>query len=571
MSAKRKLTDKSSSPSAQPVVKYKRTCQQPANKSTNDTLTKEEYLKLKLYLKEKKKILKTFPRILLNARGHLSQLNESGFSECPLLPTDLNELILYSVYGPGKYVPKWSSLEMQCNLNQTCVLIIDGCEVKTKEDLSNFNNSLPMFSKYKFLPPIEVELPPSWCADNDTDTTTSITDDIASESPLIEKENVEKKEICSRTRLLMSLNQMMIHNYPLPTNKRQFTMDGFRFTKSHYLPVTDDSPMFAIDCEMCYTSIGRNELTRVSIVNEQLDVIYESFVKPSNKITNYLTVYSGITASKLKNVKTTLADVQEDIIKLLTPDSILIGQSLNCDLDALKLFHPYIIDTSVIFNLNGNKGCKSKLKLLAKYFLDMNIQCGNLGHDSIEDSRATMLLVQLKLCKSLTYGDAYLIGQKRLAEFVNKKTKINVKHIETFKKFLALLQSVSESSAKGDYHFNIKITSKVHLKKNLMAAYDNIFSTSKLSIEEHSTNKVVLESVCKSMEDTTNRFCMAHMQLKNKNNLDLVNRWCEKYWAAMSSFALCAVLFTGCGAEGKNSVCLLNVKQPPLNHLQDKF
>lgn len=561
MTAKRKLTDKSSSPSAQPAVKYKRTCQQPANKSANDTLTKEEYSKLKLYLKEKKKILKTFPRILLNARGHLSQLNESGFSECPLLPTDLNELILYSVYGPGKYVPKWSSLEMQCNLNQTCVLIIDGCEVKTKEDLSNFNSSLPMFSKYKFLPPIEVELPPSWCSDNDTDTTTSITDDIATESPLIEKENVEKKEICSRMRLLMSLNQMMIHNYPLPTNKRQFSMDGFRFTKSHYLPVTDDSPMFAIDCEMCYTSIGRNELTRVSIVNEQLDVIYESFVKPSNKITNYLTVYSGITASKLKNVKTTLADVQEDIIKLLTPDSILIGQSLNCDLDALKLFHPYIIDTSVIFNLNGNKGSKSKLKLLAKYFLDMNIQCGNLGHDSIEDSRATMLLVQLKLCKSLTYGDAYLIGQKRLAEFVNKKTKINVKHIETFKKFLALLQSVSESSAKG----------KVHLKKNLMAAYDNIFSTSKLSIEEHSTNKVVLESVCKSMEDTTNRFCMAHMQLKNKNNLDLVNRWCEKYWAAMSSFALCAVLFTGCGAEGKNSVCLLNVKQPPLNHLQDKF
>ena len=55
---------------------------------------------------------------------------------------------------------------MQCNLNQTCVLIIDGCEVKTKEDLSNFNSSLPMFSKYKFLPPIEIELPPSWCADN---------------------------------------------------------------------------------------------------------------------------------------------------------------------------------------------------------------------------------------------------------------------------------------------------------------------------------------------------------------------------------------------------------------------
>lgn len=59
---------------------------------------------------------------------------------------------------------RWSSLEMQCNLVQTCVLIIDGCAVETVEDFSHFKSSLPMFSKYKFLPPIEIELPPSWCA-----------------------------------------------------------------------------------------------------------------------------------------------------------------------------------------------------------------------------------------------------------------------------------------------------------------------------------------------------------------------------------------------------------------------
>jgi len=82
----------------------------------------------------------------------------------------------------------------------------------------------------------------------------------------------EEKEVCSRTHLLMSLSQMMIHKFPLPTNKRQFMMDGYRFTKNHYLPVSDESPMYAVDCEMCYTSIGKNELTRVSIINEQLDV-----------------------------------------------------------------------------------------------------------------------------------------------------------------------------------------------------------------------------------------------------------------------------------------------------------
>lgn len=44
-----------------------------------------------------------------------------------------------------------------------------------------------------------------------------------------------------------------------------------------------------------------------------------------------------MTASKLSGVTTTLTDVQEDIIKILSPDAILVGQSLNCDLEALKV------------------------------------------------------------------------------------------------------------------------------------------------------------------------------------------------------------------------------------------
>lgn len=112
-----------------------------------------------------------------------------------------------------------------------------------------------------------------------TDSKTLNSDEIKSNSIAKQSKQIDdNKEVNSRTRLLMSLNQMMIHNYPLPTNKRQFTMDGFRFTKSHYLPVTDESPMYAIDCEMCYTSIGRNELTRVSIINEQLDVSFKKCI-----------------------------------------------------------------------------------------------------------------------------------------------------------------------------------------------------------------------------------------------------------------------------------------------------
>ena len=46
-------------------------------------------------------------------------------------------------------------------------------------------------------------------------------------------------------------------------------------------------------------------------------------------------------------------------------------QGLNNDLIALHLMHPYIIDTSVIFNITGVRWRKSKLSLLSKVSAEM--------------------------------------------------------------------------------------------------------------------------------------------------------------------------------------------------------
>jgi RNA exonuclease 1 len=82
---------------------------------------------------------------------------------------------------------------------------------------------------------------------------------------------------------------------------------------------------------------GTTLIRRICVVNANLDVVYSSFVKPKNPITNYLTRFSGITKEMLEDVTTTLSDVQKALIEILPPDAILIGHSLNSDLTAMQV------------------------------------------------------------------------------------------------------------------------------------------------------------------------------------------------------------------------------------------
>jgi len=65
------------------------------------------------------------------------------------------------------------------------------------------------------------------------------------------------------------------------------------------------------------------------------------------------------------------------------------------------MMHPYIVDTSIIYNITGDRFRKTKLSLLAQRFLGEEIQQGKKGHCSVEDSTTCMRLTQLKLANGM--------------------------------------------------------------------------------------------------------------------------------------------------------------------------
>jgi RNA exonuclease 1 len=92
-----------------------------------------------------------------------------------------------------------------------------------------------------------------------------------------------------RTSLLLSIPQMIREDYPLPFDITCHDIADYVHTKEAYEPVDENSPMYSIDCEMCYNIDGEMETVWLAVVDENLECVYETYVKPRKKILNYLT------------------------------------------------------------------------------------------------------------------------------------------------------------------------------------------------------------------------------------------------------------------------------------------
>ncbi|KAJ8611129.1 hypothetical protein MRB53_038124 [Persea americana] len=184
----------------------------------------------------------------------------------------------------------------------------------------------------------------------------------------------------------------------------------------------------SFDCEMGYTSQGF-ELIRITAHawpdgKQLLDVL----VRPLGQILDLNTRWSGVAPEDFRYAFPYVASIASDqppgpplsgddevetraakrlpvvsspmvarqlLFDLISPDTPLIGHSIENDLNVTRIVHPNIVDTVLLFPHGRGLPLRPALKTLAKNLLNRDIQtAGSHGHDSAEDAQATGDLVR---------------------------------------------------------------------------------------------------------------------------------------------------------------------------------
>uniref|UniRef100_A0A7I4Y181 Exonuclease domain-containing protein n=1 Tax=Haemonchus contortus TaxID=6289 RepID=A0A7I4Y181_HAECO len=153
--------------------------------------------------------------------------------------------------------------------------------------------------------------------------------------------------------------------------------------------------VYAMDCEMVYGVWGP-ELARVSVVDMDNKLVLDLIVKPHNRVIDYNTRFSGLTANQVEASTIDLFEAQNRLFELVNDQSILIGHSLESDLKAMRLRHEKVVDTAVVYEHRQGFPFKRALRNLASEYLQKIIQEDDSGHDSQEDAATCMSLMLLK-------------------------------------------------------------------------------------------------------------------------------------------------------------------------------
>lgn len=198
-----------------------------------------------------------------------------------------------------------------------------------------------------------------------------------------------------------------------------------RLEAEQELSLDEQGRYLALDCEMVGIGEGglKSALARVSIVDYNNVIIFDTYVKVNEPVTDYRTFVSGIREEHLQSdIAMDFAQCQS-IVKKILHQKILVGHALKNDLHVLELEHPWhdCRDTAKYEPFMKKDKLREilrprKLKDLAETKLNRIIQKDGQEHCPIEDAIAALDLykkARVKWEKAMSYK------MKRTSEITN--------------------------------------------------------------------------------------------------------------------------------------------------------
>ncbi|KAL6874788.1 hypothetical protein J3F83DRAFT_759527 [Trichoderma novae-zelandiae] len=190
------------------------------------------------------------------------------------------------------------------------------------------------------------------------------------------------------------------------------SLADFRQTPT-WQPAIKKRRAVVIDCEMAEAVDGSDELISLCAIDFLTgETLVNNLVVPSRPIKYWRTDIHGIDVPKIheaimnQKALTGWAAAREELWKHIDEATILIGQSICYDFEALRLVHTRVVDSAMLAaeavfkNWAGQKpGRRWGLQELCKSFLGIQIRMEGGIHDNLEDVLAAREVVLQALLK----------------------------------------------------------------------------------------------------------------------------------------------------------------------------
>ncbi|KAI9768887.1 MAG: hypothetical protein M1839_003864 [Geoglossum umbratile] len=175
----------------------------------------------------------------------------------------------------------------------------------------------------------------------------------------------------------------------------------FASTPSHSLQARKKCQAVALDCEMAGVKGATSEVVLLCAVDYLTgETLVNKLIKPSKRVVDWRTRVSGVTAEAMAaaiaqgQALDGWQEARQELWSHVDADTVLIGHSLQNDLDVLRVVHTRVVDSAILARNAAGGRRQWGLKSLCDELLGLEIQgYERKGHDCLEDTLAAREVV----------------------------------------------------------------------------------------------------------------------------------------------------------------------------------